>query len=373
MTKELKEVIDEIASINEQAKELRSMVENADASELEAIEPKVSEAEARMSELLKRKETLETEEREAQAFEKGDIRAEKIELEERGKEMENVITVASPEYRDAFYAMIAGNETAEQRAVLATPISVDGDGTNDGAAIALPKALDEKIWDNIHTAHPVLGDISYLRTGIVMEVTRHTAMAARVSGKKDAAASAGAEENTFVKVTLAGVDYEKYVELTYAEAKMSKGALEDYLAEEIAAELGEALAKDVFAKMLSDATTAQKVTATSDLFADIKNALGKCAGNPVIYAPSSLYFGIVGAVNTSGAPFNIGNVLGVTVKKDDAATGVTVVDPKMFVMNEIQPIMIESNKDIKLHRVVVSGYLRAEGTMRNTKACAYIA
>ena len=298
----------------------------------------------------------------------GDI-GEVVEDHREEKMMEErKYTVESPEYRDAFYAMIGDYATAEQRAIV-----VDSTAPGDGDALAIPKTLDEKIWDNIHTAHPILDDIAVVRSGCAMEVTKHTAIAVRVSKKLDSAATAAEEANTFVKVVLYGYDYEKYVELTYAEAKMSAGALEDYLAEEIAAELGEALAKDVFAQVLTDAGTGQKVTTTSDMFDDVKAALALATGAaaPTIYAPASAYFEIVGAVK-QGSPFNIGATLGCAVKLDNAATKVTILDPKKFVLNMVQDVMIESDKDVKAHKIIVSGYLRAQGTLRDNKAAAYI-
>ena len=287
---------------------------------------------------------------------------EEMEMEERK------YTPETPEYRDAFYAVIGDYATAEQRAIV-----VDSTAPGDGDAIAIPKTLDTKIWDNIHTAHPILADIATVRSGVAMEVTKHTAIAVRTSKKLDSAATPAEEANTFVKVVLYGYDYEKYVELTYAEAKMSAGALEDYLAEEISAELGEALAKDVFAQVLTDAGTGQKVTTTSDMFDDVKAALALATGAsaPTIYAPASAYFEIVGAIK-QGSPFNIGATLGCTVKLDNAATKVTILDPKKFVLNMVQDVMIESDKDVKAHKVIVSGYLRAQGTLRNNKAAAYI-
>lgn len=350
-------------------------VEVREMTEVEDVEKATEEKRS----LLERKaELVDLEERKANAtaLQNEEVVADKI-VEER-KELEPIMEerkvygVETTEYRDAFYAMLTGKETAEQRAILATPISVDGNGTDDGAAIAIPKTLDTKIWDNIHTAHPILADISTVASGVVMEVTKHVAIANRVSSKKDGAQGAGAEENTFVKVQLVGKDYEKYVELTYAEAKMSQGALEDYLAVEIAAELGEALAKDVFAQILLDAS-ANGVTATSDLFADIKNALGKATmgGKKVIYAPSTSYYEIVGAIK-SGSPFNMGATLGVEVKLDDAATKITVLDPKAFVLNQVSNVLVESDKDIKNHHIVVSGWMRAQGTLRYNNAAAFI-
>ena len=340
--------------------EVREMTEVAD------VEKATEEKQALLS---RNAELEEVESRKAIAEElnNGTTTAEKVveQREEIKQTMENkILTVADDEYRSAFYSNIAGTATAEQRSALITA---------DGDAIAIPKSLDEKIWDNIHANHPILSDIVTVASGVVMEVTKHTAIAVRVTKKKDTGADVAAEDNTFVKVSLAGNDYNKYVELTYAEAKMSQGALEDYLAQEISAELGEALAKDVFAQILTDCGDTQKVTATDDLFADIKSALGlaNLGGKKVIYAPSSAYYNIVGAIK-NGSPFNIGNTLGVEVRCDDAAENVVVLDPKSFVLNEVQGITIESDKDLKAHKVVVSGYLRAEGCLRNNKAAAYI-
>lgn len=356
----------EIESVEERAQAIETEM-SAENADLEALS-------AEMDALIERKNELKAIAEQRKQEEAKALEARKVveDFQPTTIQEERKMDFNSKEYRDLFYGYLA-NPTEEKRNAL---INVDGstDGTVTGDAIALPKSLDEKIWDNIHTAHPILADVASYDSGVVLEVTKHTAIAQRVAGKKDADTTAAAEDNTFVKVSLAGVDYEKYVELTYAEAKMSQGALEDYLAQEISAELGEALAKDVFTQILSDATTAQKVTKTADLFEDIKAALGKAnmGGKKTIYAPSTEYYNIVGAIK-SGSPFNIGTTLGVEVKCDDAATGVVVLDPKMFILNNVCPVSVESDKDIKAHKVVVSGYLRAEGCLRVNKAAAYIA
>lgn len=361
----------------EETEALEPVEERTEQEETAEVPEETAETEERSAETAEAVE--ETEDRKAEQFAEyralqqqvvdGDIGTVVETHREEKKMEERKYTVESPEYRDAFYAVIGDYATPEQRAIV-----VDSTAPGDGDAIAIPKTLDEKIWDNIHTAHPILADIATVRSGVAMEVTKHTAIAVRTTKKLDSAATPAEEANTFAKVVLYGYDYEKYVTLTYAEAKMSQGALEDYLAEEIAAELGEALAKDVFAQVLADAGNGQKVTATSDLFADIKSALALAtgAGTPVIYAPSTSYFEIVGAI-AQGSPFNIAATLGCTVKLDNAATGVTILDPKKFVLNMVQDVMIESDRDIKAHKVIVSGYLRAQGTLRHNKAAAYIA
>ena len=271
--------------------------------------------------------------------------------------------IDTKEYRDAFMANLVEQATPEQRAILA-------DNTTYGDGLSLPTGLDREIWDQVTEAHPILGDVDILRTGIAIKVTKMTPAA--ISKKKDSDPST---EQTFtgVDVTLVGADYHTYVTLSYAEAKMSQGAMERFLVREVADAIGEALAKDVFARILSDASTAQKVTSTSDMFADVKSAMALAtqARTPVIYAPATAYYEIVGAIK-SGSPFNIGNTLGCQVKLDSAATKVTIVDPGLFVLNVIQDTLIESERDAKNAQFVIGGYMRAEGCLRKVKAAAYI-
>lgn len=366
MQKRLIEINADLEQIATRSAEIHTAVETAEHDELEKLSAELTEMETRRAELLVEKAELEAKEEEARSFDEN--KATEIELHEIEEERNEMFGPETKEYRDAFYAVLGNYASAEQRAIV-----VDSTAPGDGDAIAIPKSLDEKIWDNIHTAHPILADVATVRSGMALEVTKHIAIAVRTSKKLDSAATPAEEANTFVKVVLYGYDYEKYVTLTYAEAKMSAGALEDYLADEIAAELGEDLAKDVFAQVLTDAGTGQKVTTTSDMFADIKAALALAAtaARPVIYAPAVEYYNIVGAI-AQGSPFNIGTTLGCEVKLDSAATKVTILDPKDFVLNEVQPIMIESDRNIQTHKVVVSGYLRAQGTLRKNKSAAYI-
>lgn len=347
--------------------ELKSQLEErAEGIDLEGIDKEINALEEREAELKLEAEKRAKEEEEA-------LKAAEVKSNFEENEMEKrIYGPETTEYRDAFYAVMFGEPTAEQREITVDSTSAYGGGD----ALVIPKTLDTKIWDGIHEAHPILADINVVASGMAMEVTKHTAIATRVSAKKDAAATGAEESNTFVKVTLVGKDYEKYVTLSYAEAKMSQGALEDYLAQEIADELGEALAKDVFAQIIADAGTGQKVTpdgSNPDLFGDLKSAMAKAsqASAPVVYAPADKYYEIIGAIK-QGSPFNMAATLGVQVKLDNAATKVTVVDPKMFLLNQVQGVLIETDKDIKAHKVIVSGYMRAEGTLRKSKAAAYI-
>lgn len=273
--------------------------------------------------------------------------------------------IETKEYRDAFMASLVDRATPEQRAILA-------DNTAYGDGLSIPVALDKEIWDQVHTAHPILADVDTMRTGIAIKVTKMTPTA--VTKKMDSASST---EQTFtgVDVNLVGADYHTYVNLSYAEARMSQGAMERFLVKEIADAIGEALAKDVFARILSDAGNAQKITPAtgSTLFENVKAALALAtnANTPVIYAPAASYYEIVGAIQ-QGSPYNMGLALGLQVKRDNAATKVTIVDPNLFCLNVIQDTIVESQRDAKNACFVIGGYMRAEGCLRKTKAAAYI-
>lgn len=310
----------------------------------------------------------ELEARKAEEAKKNELREKamtegEVILEMKEEERKEMFGIETKEYRDAFMANLVCKATPEQRAILA-------DNSAYGDGLSLPVALDKAIWDQVNSNHPILADIDTLRTGIAIKVTKMTPAA--VTKKMDSATSS---EQTFtgVDVTLVGADYHTYVCLSYAEAKMSQGAMEQFLINEIANAIGEALAKDVFARILSDAGNAQKVTSTSDLFADTKAALALAtlANRPVIYAPSSSYYELVGAI-AQGSPFNVGRALGVDVKLDNAATKVTIVDPKLFVLNVIQDTIVETERDAKNAQFVIGGYMRAEGCLRKVKAAAYI-
>lgn len=344
--------------LEERAKAIDVEYDEADAEKIETLNAELDAIEERKASLVKEAE----EQREAMkevAEGAGKIVNEPI--EERTKEMFGIET---KEYREAFMANLVDKATPEQRAILA-------DNTNYGDGLSLPVELDTAIWDQVNTAHPILADIDVLRTGMAIKVTKMAPSA--VTKKMDSANSA---EQTFtgVDVVLVGADYHTYVTLSYAEAKMSQGAMEKFLVKEIADAIGEALAKDVFARILSDAGNGQKVTPATGatMFDNVKAALALITqGNPVIYAPAAAYYEIVGAI-AQGSPFNAGLALGVQVKLDNAATKVTAVDPKLFVLNVIQDTMIESERDAKNAQFVIGGYMRAEGCLRKTKAAAYI-
>lgn len=342
--------------VEKRMSEIREALKAPEA-DLDALEAELDQLEVRRNEI---KEAAEK-----RAAELAEIAAAPITEPVKEKETmpEKRFGIETKEYRDAFMAALIGKATEEQRGIMA-------DNSAYGDGMALPVALDEAIWDQINEAHPILADVATVRSGIAIKVTQMSPAA--ISKKMDSATNT---EQTFTsaEVVLVGADYHAFVTLSYAEAKMSQGAMEKFLVDEVANAIGEALAKDVFARILSDATTAQKVTSTSDMLADVKAAMALAtkANKPVIYAPSTEYYEIVADIK-QGAPYNIAHTIGCEVKLDNAATKVTIVDPKLFVLNVIQDTIVESQRDVREAAFVISGYMRAEGCLRKTRAAAYI-
>ena len=372
MNKRLKEITDELNSITERRSAIKAAAETADKAKLEADEAELNDMATREKALLAEKADIEKREQEAKDIGAGKVHADEIEkpAEKRGHmEKKNSIEYRSTkEYRDAFYRYLTGNDTVEDRDALITT------GTS---GIALPAQMDTQIWDNIHTEHPITADVTTLESGVVLEVTRHTSITAGKAKKTAEGKAPDAEDNAFVTVSLSGNDYSKYVELSYAAAKMTQGALERYLVQEISADIGDALAADIFAQIDADAKTANKTTLTADLaYKDLTKALGSVHGTGIkVYCSrSTKYNKILGLVDTAGQPiFRAGVEIDAAVTEDDAAgDNIYVVAPSMFLLNVVQGLMVEDDRDIKAHKLVYSGYCRAQGTLRDDRAAAVI-
>lgn len=291
---------------------------------------------------------------------------------ENTKMEERKFDASSAEYRSAFLKNLMGESLTEveERAYLHT--------TQNTSAV-LPTTMLDKIWDLVSTEHVIMGDITIYKTGTVIEVVKHTAI---VNGKAKKVAQGVAnddEENTFVKITLAGNDFSKTVRLSYALAKMSLDAFEAYIINEIAASLGEELANDVVASIGTGMNSANKLTNATPgtaTYEDFAGALGalKRVQNATIYANrSSIYKWLVGMVDTTGRPIFQpsaqagvqGTFIGATIKVEDsiAADTFLIGDPKKVVYNMVQDIMVESAKDIDTHKIIYSGYARGEGAL----------
>ena len=361
--------------------EIRSMNhENETPEKIEAFNAEVTELEARKKEL----EEMEARNKAAEQLAKHEVQPQKITkpTEERGKTM----TLDSKEYRDAWCKEMLGLPMGEEERTA----FVHTTGTTSGqtAGYTVPTTLLNKIWDLVEEKHSILGDITIYRTGTILEVAKRTAIAAGDAATvSEGAAPSDDENNTFAKVTLSGKDFAKAVEISYALGIMSIDGFESFITNEIAERLGAALASDVMTQIASDyySTGNDLDVGTSGkiVWGDVVNALSvlENANDIVIYAKqATIYKYIAGMVDSTGRPIFQANaneslrgyLMGFPVKVEEAAGTdlVWFVDPKQVVGNMVQDIMVESDKDIKKHVNIFSGYARFQCALLAPKAAA---
>ena len=158
----------------------------------------------------------------------------------------------SKEYRNAFLKNLLGTEmTKEERAAFVHMT------TNTSAV--LPTTMLNQIWDLVSKQHSIMGDVTIYRTGTILEVVKHTAIAQGAAKSVAENTANDDEQNTFVKVTLSGKDFSKHVDVSYAMERMSIDALEQYLVSEISASLGDAMASDVITQIGTDMESGNKI------------------------------------------------------------------------------------------------------------------
>lgn len=278
----------------------------------------------------------------------------------------------SMEYRNAFLKNLIGQEmTKEERAAFVH--------TTANTSAVLPTTMLNTIWDLVSKHHSIMGDITIYRTGTILEVVKHTAIAQGAAKTVAENTANDDEQNTFVKVTLSGKDFSKHVNISYAMERMSIDALERYLIDEISASLGDALADDVIAQIGTDMTGGNKVNSAANdtlTFKELAALFGKLkrVGTVSVYATrATIYNYLVGMVDTTGRPIfqpsaqagQEGVILGAQIKVEDSVADnvILIGDARRVVYNMVQDIMIENDKDIKNHVITYSGYARSSGAL----------
>lgn len=291
----------------------------------------------------------------------------------------------STEYRNAFLKTLRGEELTEveKRAYVHNTVN---------SSALLPKELEDAIYTNMEEQHPILKDVKLVRSGTSMSIVKHTTI-----NKGDAKSVAEGEanddeQNTFASVTLSGKLFSKHIDFTYELNSMAISAFLPYIASEIAARLGSAMANDIIETIRN---SAEKGIATSNKFAaktpgtlDIKDVLKglgllKGAAKTYVYANSSTLYndiaamegkeGLVGFIPNHQENIS-GQLLGKGIKEEDAlADGeVLILDPQQFLYNVVKDITLETDRDIKKGVNTLAGHAIAGGSMTNDKAGAII-
>ena len=296
--------------------------------------------------------------------------------------MEKKFDVSSAEYKNAWLKSMQGAElTIDEQDVLTTGI-----GTEAGQSAVVPTTIINEIWDLVFGQHAILGDIRTIRANTVIDIPTHTASSGASTPNEGVAPSE--ETNTFASVRLAGKDYAKYVDISYAMEKMSIEALESYITTEIAAAIGEEMADDAITSIVggiaADNKVAQKTgESKTDLELILKGfASLKRAPKKAVYTNEATLYGKLVLLKNGDVPVFqpsvvegvAGTLLGAPIKIEDSITGnkILVGDPSKAVNGVVQDILIESDKDIKKHVTTFSGYARSEVKLVDSKAFAQV-
>ena len=368
----------------EQLETRRAEIESINAEtyegDIEELRKEMDTIEARKAEL----EEMEARKKNAELLQNHEVTPQKTDKpEERRNDM---FALDSKEYRTAWCKEMLGMAlTDEERTAF---VHTTGTTSGQTAGYTIPTTLLNKIWDLIEGKHAILGDITIYRTGTILEVAKRTAIAAGDAATvSEAAAPSDDENNTFAKVTLSGKDFAKTVEISYALGIMSIDGFEQFIVNEIADRLGAALAADIITQIGTDyySTGNDLDVATSGkvVWTDIAGALAvlKNVNGITVYASqATIYKYIVGMVDSTGRPLFQhdaneairGYLAGFPVKVEDAITDdlIWLGDPKQVVGNMVQDIMVESDKDIKKHVNIFSGYARFQCSLLAPKAFA---
>ena len=266
MTKEMKEILDELEKIDERRSAIAAEVETADADVLEARDQESKELEARKAELLEKKAALEAEERAAEEVANNKVVTEDVVLptEER-KEMEKTYGIESEEYRSAWAKVLQGKKLTEveERAYATTD-----------AANAVPTAVADKFFEKIKKLAPMLSEITLMQVAGNIKFTAEGTRNAASKHTENATTAPAAD--TIVSVSLGGNEFMKVIRISQAAMTMSISAFENWLVDMLSGDIARAIddfiindSTNGIAAMASTATTNLITSTTAYKYTDI--------------------------------------------------------------------------------------------------------
>ncbi|WMJ83400.1 phage major capsid protein [Oscillospiraceae bacterium LTW-04] len=290
-------------------------------------------------------------------------------------------TAESPEYRSAFFKNLLGKELATEERAAFTHLTTN-------TAAVLPTTTLNQIWDLVSGQHSIMKDIKVLKTGTVIKVAKHVSILQGKAKKVAEGVANDDEQNEFIDVTLTGNDFSKHINVSYAMAQMSIDALEAYLVSELSEQLGEAMADDAVATIITGINAANKVetaavaTVTYKELAGVFGKLKRARDIKVYVTNATLYNRLVAMTDDTGRPIFQSNMqdgakgalLGGLIRIEDSVGDdkILIGDPNRVLFNMVQDIMIERDKDIKNHVYTYAGYARGEGALMDDKSFALL-
>lgn len=287
----------------------------------------------------------------------------------------------SEEYRSAFLKNLIGLPLTEEeeRAFV---------HTTENTGQVIPKELQNKIYSTMEEVHPLLKDVNVLQTGTVISIVKHTAIVAGDAKNVAEATANDDEQNTFVNVDLTGQDISKHVDFSYRLGKLAIPAFEQYLVKELGDRIGSQWAKNIVAQIKKDLNAANKIavkTTGTLALEDVLKALSelKSVGTVYVYATNKAFYDKIASMKDADRKISFipdyhnaikGQVLGIGIKQEDALADdeLLILDPKQYIENVVQPLLIERDKNIKTHVHTIAGIVISGGSMTNDKAGALV-
>ena len=357
---------------------LAAIAEEADSATGEALTALETESNELMAERQQIMDAVQTRQQLRQNIATGLVTGNTIERHEEENTMENrTFTLESEEYRSAFLKNMRGEDMTdiEQRAFTFLT-------TNTTAP--LPTVMQNRIIDLIGEAHPIVADVYAMHSGSAISIPVAKSISAD-AGASEEGADANELEVKFENIDLSGDDYTANVEMSYKMAAMAIPAFEDYIVSQIAARLGAVIAAGIVANIKAGIAV-ENTVATGVNYANICAGFGelKRVGTVVVYGTrKGVYNKLVGMVDQNKRPIfqqpitaaAAGAILGAQIKFEDAVgdTELLIGDPKKYLQNVVAPVVIESDKDLKKHKYIYSGYTCQEGVLTDDKAFAVVA
>lgn len=293
MTKEMKEILDELSVIETRSAEIRSLANEADEAALDAMMEETQKNSERKSELLARKAEIEAEEAEARAV----IDGKKNVTEVTGKKEEKMTlneVRSSVAYVNAYAEYIKTGKDEEVRSLLTNLV--------EGGTIPVPTMVQDAVehaWANTS----ILNRIQRVSVPGVLEVPYEVSATGAVEHTEGTAAPAE-EVLEIGTIEIKPAMLKKWIAYTDEVEAMKGEAFLNYLNAEIAQRIYEAGDKKAVEAMLN---TTLKASAThafdaTTIFAGLAQ-LSDEAKNPVAIMSRATYFNdFMSLVDTTGRP-----------------------------------------------------------------------
>ena len=361
--------------INTRLAAIQTELETATGEQLTALEAEVAQLTAERQQLMNEAQTRQQLRANVAAGLVGTV----TEHHEEETNMPNTrtFTLDSEEYRSAFLRNLRGEDMSDVERRAFTFLTTN-------TAAPLPTVMQNRIIDLIGEEHPIVADVDTLASGTSISIPVATSIAAD-AGKTAEGATANEMEITMSNVELSGDDYTANIELSYKMAAMAIPAFETYLVGKIAERLGAKLAEGIVAEIKAKVAAGNKFE-TGINYANICAGFGalKRVKKPVVYGTREAVFNkLVGMVDSNKRPIfqqpitaeAAGHLLGAVIKYEDAvgAGELLIGDPKKYLQNVVAGVTIEADKDLKLHKHIISGYTCQQGTLTDDKAFSVVA